>query len=240
MIRKLQGKTALITGAGRGIGKATAIRFAGEGVNLILLSRTQKELEETARICEAEDAKTYWVTLDLAIRNGIDRLFENIPGHFLPIDILINNAALFDRGLMNEYSADRFELMLKVNLLAPFYLSQKFVASRKGKAGGSIVNISSYSGLFGVHKFPGFGAYNITKYALWGLTEILALENENQGLRVNQITLSSVDTRMFHQAFPKGGVPQLTMDEVTEKILFLASDDSVPMTGRNIIMPPLD
>ncbi len=237
---KLKGKTALITGAGRGIGKATAIRFAEEGANLILLSRTQIELKETARECEDKDVKVYRETVDLADRNRIDRFFNNIPEGFPPIDILINNAALFDRGLTSEYAVDKLELMLKVNLMAPFYLSQKFTALRHGKHGGSIVNISSYSGLNGVEKFPGFGAYNITKYALWGLTEILALEHKDSGLRVNQLTLSSVETRMFHQAFPNGGDPQLTMDEVTEKILFLASDDSAPMTGQNIIMPPLD
>jgi 3-oxoacyl-[acyl-carrier protein] reductase len=240
MAGKLKGKTALITGAGRGIGRATAIRFAEEGANLILLSRTRTELEETARDSEDKNVKVHWETVDLADRNRIDRFFDNIPKGFAPIDILINNAALFDKGLMSEYPADRLNSMLNVNLMAPFYLSQKFTALRHGKQGGSIVNISSYSGLYGVEKFPGFGAYNITKYALWGLTEILALEHKNIGLRVNQLTLSSVETGMFHQAFPNGGDPQLTMDEVTERILFLASDDSAPMTGQNIIMPPLD
>jgi NAD(P)-dependent dehydrogenase (short-subunit alcohol dehydrogenase family) len=240
MSGKLNGKTALITGAGRGIGKATAVKFAKEGANLVLLSRTKRELAETARECTDKNVKVHWETVDLADRDRINRFFGDIPDGFLPVDILINNAALFDRGLMSEYPAGNFELMLNVNLLAPFYLSQEFIKSRGKRQAGSIVNISSYSGLYGVEKFPGFGAYNISKYALWGLTEIMALENRNRGLRVNQLTLSSVDTGMFHQAFPDGGDAQLTMDEVTEKILFLASDDSAPLTGKNMILPPLD
>lgn len=237
---KLQGKTALITGAGRGIGRATAILFSEQGANLILLSRNQEELEETSRICTANNVKVHREAVDLAQRSKIDGLFRNINGQFPQIDILINNAALFDRGLIVDYPIDRLEMMFKVNLYAPFYLAQKFIAARNGMRGGSIVNISSYSGLMGVEKFPGFGAYDITKYALWGLTEILAVENMDLGLRVNQLTLSSVDTAMFHQAFPDGGTPALTMQDVTAKILYLASDDSIPMTGQNVIMPPLE
>ncbi len=237
---KLQGKTALITGAGRGIGRATAILFSEEGANLVLLSRNRSELEETATICTANNVKVHCEEIDLAQRSKIDGLFRNISDQFPQIDILINNAARFDRGLMSEFDLDRLELMLKVNLIAPFYLSQKFIVARNGLRGGSIVNISSYSGLMGVEKFPGFGAYDMTKYALWGLTEILAVENKDLGLRVNQLTISSVDTAMFRQAFPDGGKPALTMREVTAKILYLASDDSIPLTGQNEIMPPLE
>ena len=106
-----------------------------------------------------------------------------------------------------------------------------------GKADGTIVNISSYSGCFNVSKFPKFGAYNISKYALWGLTEILALENKENNIRVNQISPSGVATKMLQQAMGSKVGAEFKPEDVARKILYLASDDSAPITGQNIMMP---
>ena len=239
-MKKLSGKAALITGAGRGIGRATAILFAEHGANLILVSRTAEELRGASQLCADRGVKAVWRTLDLSEGAQIDSFLDDVLRIHPRIDILVNNAARFDRGLMRQYPIERFEVMLRTNLLAPFYLAQKCLATMGPATGGAIVNISSYSGCFGVEKYPGFGAYNISKYGLWGLTEILALENQDRGIRVNQISLSGVDTKMFREAFPQGGRPDLTPEEVAEKILFLASDDSAPMTGMNIMMPEPD
>jgi len=235
-IKKLSGKSALITGAGRGVGRATAILFAEEGANLILIARTAGELEETERLCLKNSTNIFTRTIDLARESQIDNLIGKLPDDFTPIDILVNNASRFDSGPMSEYSIDDLKMMLQVNLLAPFYLSQKVIAMMNKETGGSIVNVSSFSGCFGVEKFPGFGAYNISKYALWGLTEILALEGKEKNIRVNQIAPSGVDTQMFREAVPPGVEPDLTPEEVARQILYLASDDSYPLTGANIMI----
>jgi phosphatidylserine synthase len=127
--------------------------------------------------------------------------------------------------------------MLDINVTAPLYLSQKAIAMMNAEKGGTIVNISSYSGCFNVSKFPQFGAYNISKYALWGLTEILALENKNRNIRINQLSPSGVDTQMLQQAMGSRVGAEFAPEDVAEKVLFLASDDSAPMTGQNLMMP---
>ena len=236
LMKKLKDKTALITGAGRGIGKAAAILFAQNGTNLVIASRTASELEETAQQCAQYDVEILSHPIDLSDLQQIDKLFDEIKSRFKLLDILINNAAMFDSGLIADYPIERFQAVLQVNLIAPYYLAQKSSAMMDSQKGGAIVNISSYSGCIGVEKFPGFGAYNISKYGLWGLTEILALELADRNIRVNQVSPSGVATRMFEQAVPPGVAADLLPEDVAKKILFLASADSVPMTGQNIMM----
>ena len=233
---KLTGKTALITGAGRGIGRATALLFADHGADLVLVSRSETELNKTAEECRVKGATVLYDTIDIAEQGQIDILFEKISKQFKHVDILINNAARFRAGLMKEYDPDEFRLMLETNVTAPFYLARKTVPMMNNTNGGAIVNVSSFSGCFGVEKFPGFGAYNISKYGLWGLTEILALEFSELNIRVNQVSPSGVDTAMFRKAVPPGVKPDLSPEQVAEKILYLASDDSSPQTGANIMI----
>jgi len=233
---RLFGITSLITGAGRGIGLATAVRFAGEGANLILIARSEDQLAETAAICDRQNVKVFVQPVDISNFSRVDQFFDSIPSDFRPINILINNAAHFDSGAMADYDTGSFEFMLKVNLTAPLYLSQKVILMMKAGGGGTIVNISSLSGCFGAEKFPGFGAYNISKYGLWGLTEMLALEHKQDKIRVNQLSLSGVDTEMFRRAVPPGVKANLTPEEVAGQILYLASDESYPLTGENIIL----
>ena len=235
-MKKLENKIALITGAGRGTGRATAILFADHGARLILVARTEEELNETAETCRDRGVDVFAAACGLADRDRIDSLFYSLPDDFKAITILVNNAARFDAGKMHEYDYNDFEKMLAVNVLAPYYLARKIIPRMKSLGGGTIVNISSFSGCFGVEKFPGFGAYNITKYGLWGLTEILALENKDKNIRVNQLSPSGVDTKMFHTAVPPGIKADLQPDEVARHILYLAGDDSAPLTGENIML----
>ncbi|MGB5138712.1 MAG: SDR family oxidoreductase, partial [Candidatus Zixiibacteriota bacterium] len=148
----------------------------------------------------------------------------------------VNNAAILIKSLLAEYKPADFQAMLAINVTAPLLLSQKVLPMMIERGGGTIVNISSLSGCFGVQKFPGFGAYDMTKYALWGLTEMLALENMNNNIRVNQISLSGVDTQMMRSALPPGVKANLAAEQVAKHVLYLASDDSEPLTGENIIL----
>jgi len=235
-MKKLIGKTALVSGGGRGIGRATAVLFAKNGANIITIARTENELKETAALCTAEGVRVMWETVDLADLATIDALIEKVKHEFPQVDILVNSAAHFDAGPIKDYDVEKFIYMMKVNLIAPLYLAQKVIPMMNPKCGGSIINISSFSGCFGVEKFPGFGAYNISKYGLWGLTEILALENKDDGIRVNQISPSGVDTEMFRKAVPPGVRADLSPDDVAARILYLASDESKPLTGKNIML----
>jgi len=239
--KKLAGRTALITGAGRGVGRGIALQFAEAGANLVLIARTESELQETTNDCRKLGASVHAEVLDLAQAVQIEGLFQHLETRSITIDILVNNAAVMIKSLMQDYRRSDLEMSFAVNVTAPMMLAQKAIAMMRRHRQGAIVNISSLSGCFGAEKFPGFGAYNISKYALWGLTEILAVENRDYGIRVNQVSLSAVDTRMFHEAAPPGLKPNLTVEQVARQVLYLASDDSYPLTGENIIltgMPP--
>lgn len=234
-IKKLSGKTALVTGAGRGVGRGISLEFAAAGASLVLLARTPSELDETAAACKRLGAAVTAEIVDLARAEEIARLFEHLSVQKATVDILVNNAAILIKSVMADYSRDDFARMLAVNLTAPLLLAQQVIPFMKSR-GGTIVNISSLSGCFGVPKFAGFGAYNISKYGLWGLTEILAIELRQYGIRVNQLSLSAVDTAMFRSAAPPGLTADLTVDQVARQALYLASADSDPLTGQNIIL----
>ncbi len=233
--RKLSGKTALVSGAGRGVGRGISLEFASAGASLVLLARTSSELEETAAACRKLGATVTAEVIDLARPEEISSLFERLAARNVTIDCLINNAAILIKSVMEDYQPADFSKMLAVNLVAPLLLAQKAIPLMKPR-GGTIVNISSLSGCLGVPKFPGFGAYNISKYGLWGLTEILAIELRQFGIRVNQLSLSAVDTEMFRSAAPPGLTADLAVEQVARQALFLASADSDPLTGQNIIL----
>jgi len=237
--RKLNNKIALITGAGRGIGRATSVLFARHGADLALVSRTESELEETARMCAEFDVEIMIRPTDLLSFEDMDSLFFDLPGQFPCVDILVNNAGAFHREYMEDIDIENFCEVMRVNVEAPLYLSQKMLKTIDPRRGGCIVNVSSYSGCFGVEKFPGFGAYNISKYALWGLTEILALECKSKNVLVNQVSPAGVDTDMFRKAVGPDAVAPLKTEDVAEKILYYASDDSAPATGENMMIPSL-
>lgn len=234
--KSLVGKTALITGAGRGVGRAIAEAFAAAGADLVLVARSKDELSATALECASAGARVLAETTDLADIRQIDSLFTLLTNRGIKVNILVNNAAILIKNLLEVYDLADFQKMLATNITAPLALSQRAIPMMKERGGGTIVNISSLSGCFGVQKFPGFGAYDITKYALWGLTEMLAIENMKHNIRVNQLSLSAVDTAMFRSASPPGLKAALKAEEVGRHVVYLASDDSAPLTGENVIL----
>ncbi len=228
----------MVTGSGRGIGRAAALLFTREGGRLVLVARTLEQLEETAALCReiAAACDPLIMPADLSDHRQIGRVFADLTNRGIRIDVLVNNAASFVSGPVSQFSLEEFQYLLAVNLHAPFLLSQRVIPMMIERGGGAIINVSSLSGCFGTAKFPGFGAYNISKYGLWGLTEILALENRQHNIRVNQISLSGVDTQMFREAAPPGVKADLTPEQVAREILYLVSEESAPITGNNLIL----
>ncbi len=233
--RPLSGNTALITGASRGVGAAIAAEFARRGTNLILCARSDKGLSQTAERCRKLGVEVLTQTVDLEQRSSVKELFEAIEKNNADINYLVNNAAILIREKMANYSLDDFEKMLRVNVTAALQVSQLALQFlKRGK--GTIVNISSLSGCFGVPKFPGFGAYNISKYAIWGLTEILALELADVGIRVNQVSFAGVETDMFRSVFGESAEAPVKIEDAARHVVYLASPESAPLTGENIIL----
>ncbi|MBD3232520.1 MAG: SDR family oxidoreductase [candidate division Zixibacteria bacterium] len=234
MDKRLDNKISVVTGASRGIGASVATLFASLRSKVFLLARDATALEEvTERINESGGDATP-LTCDISSKIQVSDAFERIGNHADRIDILVNSAAVLEKKLMEELDEETFQKILKINVNGAFLCCRAALQYMKDN-GGSIINISSLSGVVGVEKFAGMGAYVISKYGLWGLTEILAVEWAKYGIRVNAISPSGVDTEMFQTAFPGAEAPMSPKD-IAKVCLFLASDDSQAITGENIIV----
>lgn len=228
---QLAGKGILITGAGSGIGRACALKCAAEGARVALAGRRREKLEETADAIGAAQGVLI-EPCDIGTESGVRRLFEAAAARG-GVDGLVNCAAVFRKAPAAELSLEEWNEILRVNLTGTFLACRE--AFRRMAAGGSIVNIASLSGVPGVEKFPGFTAYNVSKYGVLGLTEILAVEGKAQGVRVNCLSPGAVDTDMLRQAAPQLP-PAVRPEEVAEAAVFLLSDRSAAVTGANLIL----
>ncbi|MBI3793550.1 MAG: SDR family oxidoreductase [Nitrospinae bacterium] len=226
----LKGKTALVTGAGKGIGRATAILLAKNGAAVVVCSRTIREAEETAGEIRSQGGVSLALECDVSDEKSVVTLFAEVKKNFGGLDILVNNAGLFSSGLVEETSLEEFNRLLAVNVGGVFLCCREAFKLMRPKVSGSIVNVSSLSGVKGAKKFPGFGAYCASKFGVVGLTEVLAVEGAECGIRVNAVCPGAVDTEMLKKAFP-GDFPKLRPEQVAETILFLAGPKSSGVSG---------
>lgn len=219
----LQGQVAIVTGAGRGIGAATADLLAADGARVVLASRTADELGATADAIAARVGvdRVLAVPTDLADEASILALFRRTLERFGDLHVLVNNGATFHGAAVEALDAAEWDHVMAVNARGTFLASRE--ALRRFRAlghGGAIVNVSSLGGLHGTPKFPGFAAYTVSKYAVVGLTECLAVEARELGVRVNCVAPGAVDTRMLREAAPFLQT-ETTPADVAPTILFL-------------------
>ena len=234
MATGLAGQVVVVTGAGRGIGAATARLLAREGCRVVLASRTARELEAVqADIAPgAGDDRVLVVPTDLAREEDIIALFERTLAGFGDLHALVNNGATFRGAPVEELSAEDWDAVMAVNARGTFLASRE--ALRRFRAlghGGAIVNVSSLGGLRGTPKFAGFSAYSVSKFAVIGLTECLAVEGRALGVRVNCVAPGAVNTRMLHDAAPFLRT-ETSPEDVARTIRFLCDEsESGAITG---------
>ncbi len=226
----LDGKTALVTGAGRGIGRAAALLLAKEGARVIACARSDGELNETARQIAKAGGEVETIVCDMADEKAVIALFAHIQTTYGSLDILVNNAGVFSGAYVEDVSMAEYHRVMQVNAAAVFLCCREAFGLMKAN-GGSIVNLSSLSGVQGAKKFPGFSAYCASKFAVVGITEALAEEGKQYGIRVNAVAPGSVDTDMLREAFPGFDGPMLKPEQVAEAILFLAGPRSSAVNG---------
>ncbi len=232
----LSGKTALVTGASKGIGKAISIAFGQAGANVVATARTQSEIDDTVRQIEATGAQTLGVIADLGVESDIDRLANDAISTFGGVDILVNNAAIIHgRIKVTDLDPQLWRDVLNVNLTGAFLITQKLLPGMIDRRHGKVINISSIGGRSGG---AGRSAYRVTKSGLISFTQSLAAEVYEHGIQVNAICPGGTDTEGFRAAFNTAGRaenPKL-MDptEIAEVALFLASDASSAVTGTAI------
>ena len=232
----LTGKTALVTGASKGIGKAIALAFGEAGANVVATARTASEIDDVTNSIEASGSKALGVIADLGVESDITNLANAATQEFGGVDILVNNAAIIHGRIpVTEFDPDLWRDVLNVNLTGAFLITQKLLPGMIERGHGKIVNISSIGGRKGG---AGRSAYRVTKSGLISFTESLAAEVFEHGINVNAICPGGTDTEGFRAAFNTTGRdenPKL-MDpaEIAEVALFLASDASSAVTGTAI------
>lgn len=235
MAGRFENKIAIVTGAGRGIGAATARLFAREGAKVTLASRNSEELREVGRQINEYGGHALIVPTDISDEAQVVALFEQTRREFGTLDILVNNAAVIEVRDFVDMDLATWEQVMQVNVRGTFLASREafrhLLAAHKG---GAIVNLSSLSGVRGPQKFPGFSAYVVSKYGVLGLTEILAVEGKSYGIRVNCVSPGAVDTAMLKKAAPFLNTQTLP-DDIAKTILYLADDEQTGhITGANI------
>ncbi|CAM3864283.1 3-ketoacyl-ACP reductase [Flavobacterium sinopsychrotolerans] len=214
----LKNKNALITGAGKGIGKAIALALAKEGVNVILVARTQDEIDSVAAKMRSLRVKALAITADVADINSVNAAVSKALAEFGTIDILINNAGIAAFGKFLELEPTNWERIIQVNLMGTYYVTRAVLPNMIERQTGDIINISSTAGLSGNALTS---AYSASKFAVLGLTESLMQEVRKHNIRVTALTPSTVATDMAKELKLTDGNPEKVMqaEDMAELII---------------------
>ncbi|MBI3470602.1 MAG: SDR family oxidoreductase [Candidatus Solibacter usitatus] len=244
MSKKLEGKTALITGASKGLGKAMALSLAGAGARIALVSRNREQLEEVAALVAGRGAEAKVFTADVAKEADVLALEREVAAAFGKVHILINNAGINIRKTLTEFTLEEWNRVIDTNLTSVFLMCRSFVPHMKGSGYGRILNMTSIMSWVSI---PGRAAYSSSKTALLGLTRALALELAPDGVTVNGISPGPFATEMntalmqnpeinaqFLSKIPVGRWGKV--EEIGELALYLCSEEAGFITGTDILI----
>ena len=204
----LKGKNALITGAGRGIGRATAIALAKEGVNVGLVGLTMSNLEKVAAELEQYDVTVSAATADVSDLEAVTHAVEHIKSDLGTIDILVNNAGTAKFGGFLDLSPEEWEKIIRVNLMGVYNVTRAVLPDMIERQSGDIMNVSSTAGQKGA---PVTSAYSASKFAVLGLSESLMMEVRKHNIRVTALTPSTVATDLAIETNLISGNPENVM-----------------------------
>ena len=189
----LKGKVAFITGAGRGIGKATAIALAKEGVNLGIMATTESNLRDVASLVEGLGVKVAYSAVDVSSLEQVQQAIERITNQIGKADILINCAGVSKFATLLDMDPEEWKKIIDVNLMGTYYVTRTVLPQLIEKNSGDVINISSTNGLGGAATSS---AYSASKFGVIGLTESVAQEVRRNNIRVSALTPSTVATDM--------------------------------------------
>jgi NAD(P)-dependent dehydrogenase (short-subunit alcohol dehydrogenase family) len=220
---RLKDKVILLTGGGRGIGRAVALACAREGARLALCARTATELEKTVAEIRACKAECEGWPCDVSLEEPVQELIAKVRQEFGRIDVLVNNAGVMTRPSPAwELDIKKWDYTMAVNLRGLFLVTRAVLPLMIQQKGGSIINLASAIGRMA---YPNFIAYATSKWGLEGFTQALAAELRPQHIRVNSVDPGTVATKLT-------GFMGSRPEAVTDVFVYLASDDSKAVTGR--------
>ena len=248
--RRLKDKTALITGASRGIGLAIARSFASQGANIVLSAFNEAGLKKAKGELDVYDVDVAYLATDLSQPKAIDELFSFTIERHPQLDVLVNNAGIHIAKSFTEHSMEEFDRLMRINLYSVFQLTQLAITHMQQLGRGKVVNVASVAGLRGSLNSA---AYNTSKHAVVGLTRCVALENAKNGINVNAICPGVVETDLIKGVEQRMQLAGMTPEEFRDRIVaqipigrmlqpkeianiavFLASSESDGMSGESI------
>lgn len=207
-MESLKGKNAIITGAGKGIGRAIAIGLAQEGVNIGLVARTESDLQKVAAELAQYGVKTAIATADVTDINAVNAAIATLKSALGAVDILINNAGIAAFGSFMELEPAKWEEIVKVNLFGPYYVTRAVLPEMIERKTGDIINVSSTAGKNGAAVTS---AYSASKFGLIGMSESLMQEARKHNIRVSTLVPSTVSTDMAKDLKLTDGNPDRVM-----------------------------
>ncbi|MXW01519.1 MAG: 3-oxoacyl-[acyl-carrier-protein] reductase [Holophagales bacterium] len=234
----MKGRTALVTGASRGIGRAAALLLARQGARVVLAARNEELLDEVAGAVRANGGDAHPMALDLADHESIPAAVRGLPAEFAAVDILVNNAGITADNLLARMTLEQWQRVLDVNLTGAFALTKALVRGMMRRRHGRVVSVSSVAGVVGN---AGQANYAASKAGLIGFSKSLARELLSRGITVNVVAPGFIETDMT-AALPDGagerfleqhGLVRLgTVDDIAAAVLYLASDEASYVTGE--------
>ncbi|MFT4042221.1 MAG: SDR family NAD(P)-dependent oxidoreductase [Gordonia sp. (in: high G+C Gram-positive bacteria)] len=241
------GKTALITGAGSGIGRRIAIVLAAQGADVVLAGRQLSALQETAADIEHRGGNGLAVTADVSSEDSVETLLEQAINHTGQLDIAVNAAGVLRDGPIDDFSVEDFQTVFATNTLGTWLcLKHEIRAMKQQKHGGVIINIGSTAGYHLTR--PGAAAYSASKAAVTVLTKTAALEAIDSGIRINSISPGPVDTAMSYRvgedrdarnARIEASNPSrrvASVDEIAHTVSWLCSDAAAYLVGHDLVV----
>lgn len=246
-MNRLQGKVAIVTGGGDGIGRGIALAFAREGADVAVCARTPANVQETALLIEALGRKAYWAAFDICDEAEMAKFVEDTETALGPISALVNNAAVMPVVHVEDMSVEDFDRCVGAKFKAAVFMSKFCIPSMRRAGGGSIIHMASVTGNVGFARHAVYGACNA---ALIGLARGQAMEVAKDKIRVNSVSPGTVDSPMLHRYLEECGQDPVALkrefdknhprgvvgsiEEVAATFLFLASDESANITATDI------
>ena len=238
---RLQDKVSLITGAARGMGAAEAILFAREGAKVVVADVQEDDGQRVTKEITDAGGQAVFINMDVRYQEHWKRAIDAAIDNFGKLNVLVNNAGIIERETLDETTEETWDRIMAVNAKGVFLGTQAVVPAMRAAGGGSIINISSISGMIS----QGYPAYNASKGAIRVFTKSAAVEYARDNIRVNSIHPGTIWTSMstYKQQFTRESrgeiIPMKRVgepDEVAYGALFLASDESSYMTGSEMVI----
>ncbi|OLE50919.1 MAG: short-chain dehydrogenase [Acidobacteria bacterium 13_1_20CM_3_53_8] len=231
----IKGKTAVVTGGTKGIGRGIASALAREGMNVCISARHEDEIEEAVRVLDEEgEGRASGVVCDVRDYEQVKSLFEHAISEFNGVDVLVNNAGIGIFAPVEEISPEDFRAVLETNLFGVFYCCHEAIPLMRKRGGGYIINISS---LAGANPHPRMAAYNASKFGLNGFSEALMQEVRHDQIKVSYIMPGSVNTEFGGDAPDESKSWQLQPADIARVVLDLLHHDERALPSRVEIRP---